>query len=242
MTNQINLISVGQSFETKSDAQISTQISDSKSTKKQISDITLFTDINLTINQGESYSIVGPSGSGKSTLLMLMSGLAKPTTGKIEYIKNGKSSHFQEHPKDIGFIFQHFHLIPELNVLNNVALPLRLRGEKDALERAAEQLKRVGLEHRQSHLPSQLSGGEQQRVAIARALVFNPLFIFADEPTGNLDSENAKQVAKLLLSSCAEQGAALVIVTHDKNLAHQTQHQLNLADEQQLFVVKELAS
>lgn len=184
----------------------------------------LFQDLSLTIKQGQSYAITGPSGSGKSSLLMLMSGLETPTTGEGYYINADSSVPLNELREEIGFIFQQFHLLPELTALNNVALPLKLRGIKDAEEKAEAWLTKVGLGHRLNHKPQQMSGGEQQRVAIARALVFEPRFIFADEPTGNLDTQCAAEVADILFSCCRENGAGLVMVTHSEELAIRAQH------------------
>lgn len=144
--------------------------------------VPLFEDVDLAIEQGKSYAIKGPSGSGKSSLLMLLSGLEQPTKGTIQFAQNGSLDDIAHLRSDIGFIFQQFHLLPELSALSNVALPLRLRGVKDAISLATNWLEKVGLAHRLNHKPNQLSGGEQQRVAIARALVFSPKFIFADEP------------------------------------------------------------
>jgi putative ABC transport system ATP-binding protein len=171
--------------------------------------VELFRDINLSVIQGKSYAITGPSGAGKSSLLMLMSGLETPTEGRVTPIPR----------ENMGFIFQQFHLLPELTALNNVALPLKLRGDKQAVQKATQWLEKVGLAKRLYHKPAQLSGGEQQRVAIARALIFGPKFIFADEPTGNLDEKSAENIADLLFSSCEESGASLVIVTHSSDLA-----------------------
>ena len=186
--------------------------------------IHLFQDLSLSIAQGQSYAITGPSGSGKSSLLMLMSGLEKPTTGQGTYTYNGNETPLNQLREEIGFIFQQFHLLPELDALNNVALPLKLRGQKDADKKAKEWLEKVGLGHRLKHKPQQLSGGEQQRAAIARALVFEPKFIFADEPTGNLDSQSASEVADILFACCQENGAGLVMVTHSDELAARAQH------------------
>lgn len=186
--------------------------------------VRLFKDLNLTLIQGESYAITGPSGSGKSSLLMLMSGLEKPTTGQVTYLHDGHKLALNDLREDIGFIFQQFHLLPELDALNNVALPLKLRGIKGAHKKATYWLEKVGLGNRLKHKPQQLSGGEQQRVAIARALVFTPKFIFADEPTGNLDTQSAKEIADLLFSCCQEKGAGLIMVTHSEALASRAEH------------------
>lgn len=207
---QIRLERIGQSFQTN-DATIK-----------------LFDDVSLSIVQGQSYALTGPSGSGKSSLLMLMSGLEAPSSGSVTYHQNSQVTDLSELRKDIGFIFQQFHLLPELTALNNVALPLKLRGQKDALKQAKVWLEKVGLAHRLNHKPQQLSGGEQQRVAIARALVFKPKFIFADEPTGNLDAQNATDVADTLFACCLENGAGLIIVTHSDELARRAEHVFSL--------------
>ena len=206
MSNHIELSNISQSFQTKE------------------SKVTLFDDLNLSIIQGESYAITGPSGAGKSSLLMLLSGLEQATTGQGRYVKAGQSQSLDSLRADIGFIFQQFHLLPELTALNNVALPLKLRGDKSALNKARVWLDKVGLSHRLNHKPSELRGGEQQRVAIARALVFEPNFIFADEPTGNLDQKSATEIADLLFSCCQENNAGLVVVTHSEILASRAKH------------------
>lgn len=192
--------------------------------------VQLFQGLNLSIEQGRSYAITGPSGSGKSSLLMLMSGLEQASAGEGHYIQAGRSRPLSELTAEVGYIFQQFHLLPELTALHNVALPLKLRGEKDAEKRAKLCLEKVGLSHRFHHKPQQLSGGEQQRTAIARALVFGPRFIFADEPTGNLDSQSAQAVADLLFDCCLHQGAGLVIVTHSEQLAARAQQVFSLQD------------
>ena len=193
-------------------------------------EIELFSGLNFTILQGKSYAITGPSGAGKSSLLMLMSGLAQPSLGQVNMVDGRMRQSVSKIRERIGFVFQQFHLLPELNALNNVALPLKLRGDKRALDKAKQLLKRVGLESRLKHFPSQLSGGEQQRVAIARALVFEPSFIFADEPTGNLDPNSATEIADILLQCCEEQGAGLVMVTHSQTLAAKAQYIYALKD------------
>lgn len=193
------------------------------------SNVTLFENLDLTISRGKSYAITGPSGAGKSSLLMLMSGLEQPTTGQGTYINDEHEKPLSELRSDIGFIFQQFHLLPELTALNNVALPLKLRGDKNALSKAKHWLEKVGLQHRFDHKPSELSGGEQQRVAIARALVFEPKFIFADEPTGNLDQKSASEIADILFTCCQENNAGLVVVTHSEVLAERAQHRFSLA-------------
>jgi len=192
--------------------------------------VSLFENLSLCLEQGKSYAITGPSGSGKSSLLMLMSGLEQPTSGNIVMKHACEVGGTPVKREQIGFIFQQFHLLPELTSLANVALPLRLRGIRQAEQKAEAWLTRVGLAHRLNHKPKQLSGGEQQRVAIARALVFDPGFIFADEPTGNLDGKSAATVADILFSCCKEKGAALVLVTHSNELASRAESILRLSN------------
>lgn len=188
------------------------------------STITLFENLDLLIKQGQSYAITGPSGAGKSSLLMLLSGLEQPTKGQGKVITEGHIASLETLRSEIGFIFQQFHLLPELTALHNVALPLKLRGDKLAIEKAKRWLDKLGLGDRAQHKPAQLSGGEQQRVAIARALVFSPKFIFADEPTGNLDQHNAMEIADILFECCQQNNAGLIIVTHSHKLANKAQH------------------
>ena len=202
----------------------------SQSFSSNTNQIELFNSLNLTLIQGQSYSITGPSGAGKSSLLLLASGLEAPTTGAVNYLTNSRTMAMEQVRKNVGFIFQQFNLLPELTALSNVALPLKLRGDKNAIHKAKDWLSKVGLSHRLDHKPDQLSGGEQQRVAIARALIFEPKFIFADEPTGNLDPKSGKQIAELLLKCCKENNAGLIIVTHSSELADKTQHSFSLAD------------
>jgi putative ABC transport system ATP-binding protein len=198
--------------------------------------IELFNDFNFSFEQGRSYAITGPSGSGKSSLLMLASGLEKPSGGSVYcYMHNDNDKRLERSPIDqlrseIGFIFQQFHLLPELDALNNVALPLKLRGSKHAIPQAKKWLERVGLSHRLNHKPSQLSGGEQQRVAIARSLVFEPKFIFADEPTGNLDTNSANEVADMLFECCKSGGAGLILVTHSSSIAERAEQRLSFSE------------
>lgn len=189
---------------------------------------TLFSNVSFNIEQGHSYAITGPSGAGKSSLLMLMAGLEQPSGGSVCCWEQDQAKDMSNMRQLVGFVFQQFHLLPELTALHNVALPLKLRGDKQANRKALAWLDNVGLSHRKNHKPAQLSGGEQQRIAIARALVFEPAFIFADEPTGNLDSNNADEIADVLFRCCEQQGAGLVVVTHSEVLAARAKHRIML--------------
>ena len=187
-------------------------------------ELTILKGIDLEIKAGESVAIVGASGSGKSTLLGLLAGLDTASEGYVA-IDGANLQHLDEdgraalRARDVGFVFQSFQLLPALTALENVMLPLELEGRGDAAARAAEYLERVGLAQRSNHYPRQLSGGEQQRVAIARAFAGSPRILFADEPTGNLDRASGERIAELLFALNREQGATLVLVTHDLNLA-----------------------
>ncbi len=194
--------------------------------------ISLFKELNLSITSGQSYAIVGPSGAGKSSLLTLMAGLETPKTGRSEFIFAGKQSDQMTLRRNSGFIFQQFHLLPELDALGNIALPLKLKGDKQALQKAEEGLEKVALLDRAHHKPNQLSGGEQQRVAIARAFINQPAFIFADEPTGNLDETTAEQVCDLLFDFSRTHLSTLVIVTHNRQLASRADHVFQLSKGQ----------
>ncbi|QMU30653.1 ABC transporter ATP-binding protein [Adhaeribacter radiodurans] len=190
-------------------------------------------DISFTLNAGDTFAIVGPSGSGKTTLLGLCAGLDAATTGSVELngirLENlSEDERAQVRNQYVGFIFQNFQLIPTLTALENVMVPLELRGEKQAGKQALELLERVGLQHRHHHYPSQLSGGEQQRVALARAFSNQPKILFADEPTGNLDAETSEKVVNLLFDLNRERGTTLVLVTHDLELAGKTQRLIRI--------------
>jgi len=199
----------------------------------QEGELHILRDINFFIAAAASVAITGESGSGKSTLLSLLAGLDQPTSGSIT-IDNQLLSELDEdglasfRAQRVGFVFQSFHLLASLTALENVMLPLDLAGEADSEEQALKLLKQVGLEDRVTHYPKQLSGGEQQRVAIARAFASNPSILFADEPTGNLDSKTGKSVADLLFKLNEDRKTTLVLVTHDEKLAHRCQHQLVL--------------
>lgn len=190
-------------------------------------------DIEFKVQEGASIAIVGPSGSGKTTLLGLCAGLDRPSSGSItlNHILIDRLSEddlAQIRNQHIGFVFQNFQLIQTLTALENVMIPLELRGIKNAKSSAIALLERVGLGERTTHYPSQLSGGEQQRVAIARAFSNQPKILFADEPTGNLDEETGQSIEDLLFEINQEQGTTLVLVTHDLELAEKTNHIIRL--------------
>ena len=196
-------------------------------------ELTVLEDISFDIKEKETFAIVGPSGSGKTTLLGLCAGLDQPDSGSIELcgtLINGLNEDQRAilRNQKVGFVFQDFQLIPTLTALENVSVPLELRGDKNAVNSAKSLLEKVGLGDRFDHYPSQLSGGEQQRVALARAFCNKPEILFADEPTGNLDEETGKKVVDLLIELNEESGTTLVIVTHDMELAKKTQRILRL--------------
>lgn len=195
--------------------------------------LTVLDHVSFQVDQGESMAIIGPSGSGKTTLLGLCAGLDTPSSGTIS-LMGFKLNAMDEDDRAfirnqyVGFVFQNFQLLPTLTALENVAVPLELRGEKNVIPKAKELLGRVGLGDRTQHYPAQLSGGEQQRVAMARAFMTNPKILFADEPTGNLDEENANHIQELLFGLNKEQGTTLVLVTHNLELAQKTQRILRM--------------
>jgi putative ABC transport system ATP-binding protein len=186
--------------------------------------LTIVDDVSLAIAAGESVAVSGPSGAGKSTLLALLAGLDLPSRGRVllegqDLTQLDEDGRARLRAERVGFVFQAFHLIPALTALENVMLPLELAGRTDAPRLAAQTLARVGLEERTRHYPRQLSGGEQQRVAIARAFVTRPAVLFADEPTGNLDTATGARVGELLFELNAQAHTTLVLVTHDRGLA-----------------------
>ena len=194
--------------------------------KKSFGDVEVLKGIDITINKGDIVAIIGPSGSGKSTLLNMLAGLEHPTKGEIviagKHIEKLNEKQLVTFRRErVGFIFQSYNLIGTMDAVENVALPLSFRGMPRAarIKRAKQYLKLVGLEKFMTHMPNQMSGGQQQRVGIARALAMNPQIIFADEPTGNLDSKTTMEVLKLMQKVVREQKQTLVMVTHDNNLA-----------------------
>jgi putative ABC transport system ATP-binding protein len=186
--------------------------------------LTILADVSLVVRTGETLAVVGASGAGKSTLLALLAGLDSPTSGEVlisgvDITRLDEDGRALLRGRHVGFVFQSFHLIPSLTALENVMLPLELRARRDAHAAAAEALDRVGLTPRAAHYPKQLSGGEQQRVALARAFVTEPKVLFADEPTGNLDTHTGQRITELLFDLNRTVGSTLVLVTHDRSLA-----------------------
>ena len=197
--------------------------------------VTILDDVTVDIPEKQTVAIVGPSGSGKSTLLGLIAGLDRPTSGTIwlngrEITALGEKAMARLRLANVGYIFQSFHLIPTLTALENVSIPLELSGDRHASQRAIELLQAVGLGHRVSHYPVQLSGGEQQRVAVARAFACRPPILLADEPTGNLDSHTGQQVIELIMALHRDAGTTLVLVTHDPQLAASMERVITLRD------------
>ncbi|MCD6034652.1 MAG: Polyamine-transporting ATPase [Rickettsiales bacterium] len=189
----------------------------------------------MQVQQGDAVSIIGPSGSGKTSLMMLIAGIEKSTSGTIivagndiTHLDEDKLADFRR--RNLSIVFQNFHLIPTMTALENVEIALELAGYKDAGKIATESLQSVGLEKRMGHYPDQLSGGEQQRVALARAFATRPKILLADEPTGNLDSENGRHITELLFSLKDKYDTTLILITHDKTLAQMTSRQLVMQD------------
>ncbi|GAA4342965.1 ABC transporter ATP-binding protein [Kangiella taiwanensis] len=204
-----------------------------KTVNSQGQDLTILSDVSLTVNEQDTVAIVGVSGSGKSTLLSLLAGLDLPSGGEVHLA--GEPLHQLDEDEraavraqNVGFVFQSFHLLPGLSALENVMLPIELKEQDRAKERATELLEKVGLKDRLQHYPNQLSGGEQQRVAIARAFASEPKILFADEPTGNLDTKNGNKVSDLLFDLNKQLGTTLVLVTHDDRLAERCQRIVRL--------------
>ncbi len=198
-------------------------------------EITVLEDVSLEAEPGEFLVIEGASGSGKTTLLTLLSGLDRPTSGRV-FIGDTDISGLDEDAlapfrnETCGFVFQAFHLVPSLSALENIMFPAELKGDADAPDKASRLMERVGLQHRKDHFPHQLSGGEKQRVALCRALINDPQIVFADEPTGNLDSENSDAILRLLTDLRREKGATLVMVTHSPEIAEMADRTVTLRD------------
>ena len=195
--------------------------------------LTIVHDVSLDITTGESVAIVGPSGAGKSTLLALLAGLDVPSAGKVwlagqDLFALDEDGRARLRAERVGFVFQAFHLVPSLTALENVMLPLELAGRLDARAGALAALERVGLAARKGHYPRQLSGGEQQRIALARAFVTSPAVLFADEPTGNLDTVTGERVGALLFELNEHSGTTLVLVTHERDLASRCRRTLHM--------------
>jgi len=195
--------------------------------------VTILHDISFAIEEGSACAIVGPSGSGKTTLIAICAGLERPSDGAVRL--NGTAMHSASEEELsrvrnqlVGFVFQSFQLLPSLTALENVMVPAEIRGENHARSRAEDLLRQVGLDARTHHYPIQLSGGEQQRVAIARAFMNQPRILFADEPTGNLDSETAREIVRLIFQLNAQAGTTLVLVTHDRELTEQANRVISL--------------
>ena len=199
--------------------------------------LTVLKDINFNVKRGSSVAIVGPSGSGKTTLLGICAGLDEPTSGSV-ILNNRDLGKLNENERaelrnlNVGFVFQNFQLIPTLTALENIIVPLELRGELNSFSKAQGLIDNVGLGERANHYPIQLSGGEQQRVALARAFINNPKILFVDEPTGNLDRDNGQHVTDLLFSLNKASGTTLILVTHDLEIANRTERILRIDDGQ----------
>lgn len=206
-----------------------------KTVRSGTEDLTILNDVSLEIPDGQFVAVTGASGSGKSTLLGLIAGLDAPTSGDIfidgeNITKMDEDGLAQLRSKKIGFVFQSFHLIPSLTAFENVLIPMEILGLKDAKERAKVLLESVELTNRGHHYPTELSGGEQQRIAIARAFANKPKILFADEPTGNLDSKNGNHIFDLMTELHSLHNVTLVLVTHDQKLAEKAQRQIVLKD------------
>ena len=206
-----------------------------KKVSSEEGELIILNDINLELEKEKSLAVVGPSGSGKSTLLGLLAGLDSPTSGEV-FLNNQPLHELNEDQRakvrkeNVAFVFQSFELLPGLTALENVMLPSELNRDKDAETRASEYLTRVGLGKRLKHYPRQLSGGEQQRVAIARAFACKAKVLFVDEPTGNLDNKTGAKISELLFEVNEESSNALVVVTHDTNLASKCDNQIELSE------------
>lgn len=197
--------------------------------------LSVLKDVEMEVEAGETLAIVGPSGSGKTTFLGLLAGLDVPSSGSV--VLDGvaletlnEDERAQVRNEKVGFVFQNYQLLPTLTALENVMVPLELRGDFEAEKKASDLLERVGLAERKEHYPVQLSGGEQQRVALARAFINQPKILFADEPTGNLDGSTSERIVDLLFELNREWGTTLVLVTHDREMASQLQRTVRIRD------------
>ena len=198
-------------------------------------EVNILRGLDLRVDAGETVGIVGPSGSGKSTMMMIIGGLERPTGGSVRVAGRDLAGLDEDdlalfRRDTVGIVFQSFHLIPTMSALENVAVPLEFAGRRDAFERARDCLDAVGLAHRLTHFPSQLSGGEQQRVAVARAFATEPGLLLADEPTGNLDGETGAHVMDALFDLAARHGTTLLLITHDERLAQRCSRIVRLLD------------
>jgi len=198
-------------------------------------EVNILRGLSLEVARGEAVGLVGPSGSGKSTLLMVLAGLEKPTSGTVQVVGQDMAAMNEDalalfRRDHVGIVFQSFHLIPTMTALENVAVPMELAGRADAFARAEEELAQVGLAHRLTHYPGQLSGGEQQRVALARAVAGDPQILMADEPTGNLDGTTGDQIIELMFDLHDRRGTTLILITHDTELAESCDRVVHLKD------------
>ena len=197
--------------------------------------VNILRGIDLAVRAGETVSVVGPSGSGKSTMMMIVGGLERPSSGQVKVAGRDLGAMSEDalalfRRDHVGIVFQNFHLVPTMTALENVAIPMEFAGRRDAFDRARSGLEAVGLGHRLTHYPGQLSGGEQQRTALARAFAAEPDLILADEPTGNLDQQTGSQIIDLMFELSRARGATLVLITHDPVLAARCDRQIKLQD------------
>lgn len=201
----------------------------------QAGEVNILRGINMDVREGETVSVVGPSGSGKTSMLMIIGGLERATSGVVEIAGEDFASMDEDglalvRRDSIGIVFQSFHLVPTMTAMENVAIPLELAGRSDAFDKARPALEAVGLGHRLTHYPGQLSGGEQQRVALARAFVTEPKLLLADEPTGNLDGATGRAIMDLMFDLSARHGTTLMLITHDPVLAERCDRVVHMAD------------
>ncbi len=201
----------------------------------QAGEVNILRGVDMTLAQGESLAVIGPSGSGKSTMMMIVAGLERPTSGKVSVLGQDLAKLDEDglalfRRRNVGIVFQAFHLIPTMTALENVAIPLEFAGDKDAWDKAREVLKSVGLGHRTTHYPGQMSGGEQQRTALARAFVAEPALLLADEPTGNLDAGTGHSIVDLMFDLRKRIGTGLLLITHDAALARRCDRAVRMLD------------